>query len=215
MMQDQIDQLYERCARRLQLLRGDILKLRGAKAGTHFGIGRNVQIWYPSCLSVGHDVTIFDGSYIRSARPGTVRIGSNTNIHMGFWLDCGGDRTAVGFLEIGDNCLLQPYATMNASGAGIRIGNDVIFGPMVSIHAGNHVFSDPDRLIREQGTTHQGVVVGDDCWIGAKVTILDGVIIGRGSVVGAGAVVTKSLPSLSIAVGNPARILRRRSEGDT
>lgn len=210
-----MDQLYARYTRRLQLVRGAILKLRGARAGTRFGIGRNVQIWCPSCLSVGHDVTIFDSSYIRSARPGTVRIGSNTNIHMGFWLDCGGEQTATGFLEIGDNCLLQPYATLNASGAGIRIGNDVICGPMVSIHAGNHVFSDPHRLIREQGTTHQGVVIEDDCWIGAKVTILDGVIIGRGSVVGAGAVVTKSLPALSVAVGSPARILRQRGEGDT
>lgn len=210
-----MDQLYARYTRRLQLMRGAILKLRGARAGTRFGLGRNVQIWCPSCLLVGHDVTIFDSSYIRSARPGTVRIGSNTNIHMGFWLDCGGEQTATGFLEIGDNCLLQPYATLNASGAGIRIGNDVICGPMVSIHAGNHVFSDPHRLIREQGTTHQGVVIEDDCWIGAKVTILDGVIIGRGSVVGAGAVVTKSLPALSVAVGSPARILRQRGEGDT
>jgi acetyltransferase-like isoleucine patch superfamily enzyme len=84
-------------------------------------------------------------------RRDTVRIGSNTNLHMGFWLDCGGDQTATGFLEIGDNCLLQPYATLNASGAGIRIGNDVICGPWSVFFAGNHVFSDPNRLIREQG----------------------------------------------------------------
>jgi len=208
-----IDRLYERYARRLQLLRGAVLKLRGARAGTRFGIGRNVHIWYPGCLSVGHDVTISDGGYIRSARPDTVRIGSNTNIHMGFWLDCGGDQAATGFLQIGDNCLLQPYVAMNGGGAGISIGNDVLCGQMVSIHAGNHVFSDPERLIREQGTTHKGVVIEDDCWISAKVTILDGVTIGRGSIIGAGAVVTRSLPPLSIAVGNPARILRMRGEG--
>lgn len=213
MTSNSIDQVHERYARHLQLLRGAILKWRGARAGARFGIGRNVQIWYPSCLSAGRDVTIFDGAYIRSARPDTVRINSNTNIHMGFWLDCGGDQEATGFLQIGENCLLQPYAMMNAAGAGITIGNHVICGQMVSIHAGHHVFSDPARLIREQGTTHKGVVIEDDCWIGAKVTILDGVTIGRGSVIGAGAVVTSSLPPLSVAAGNPARILRMRGDG--
>lgn len=211
-MPNRIDRLCERYVRRLQLLRGAVLKLRGAKAGTRFGIGRNVQVWQPCCLSTGNDVTIFDSGYIRSARPDTVRVGSNTNIHMGFWLDCGGGQEATGFLQIGENCLVQPYATMNAAGAGITIGDNVICGQMVSIHAGNHVYSDTERLIREQGTTHKGVVIEDDCWIGAKVTILDGVTIGRGSVVGAGAVVTKSLLPLSIAAGNPARTLRMRGD---
>lgn len=207
-----IDRLCERRARRLQLLRGAILRLRGARTGKRFGVGRYVQVWYPSCLSVGHNVSILDGAYIRSARPNTVRIGSNTDIHIGFWLDCGDGQKATGFLQIGEHCLLQPYAAMNASGAGIVIGNYVIFGQMVSIHAGSHVFSDPDRMIRKQGTTHKGVVIEDDCWIGAKTTILDGVTVGRGSVVGAGAVVTKSLPPLSVAVGNPARIIRVRGD---
>lgn len=207
-----LDQIIERYVRRLQLLRGAVLRLRGATAGERFGVGRHVQVWYPSCLSVGHDVTIFDGAYIRSARPGTVCIGSKTNIHMGFWLDCGGEQDTAGFLRVGHHCLLQPYATMNAAGAGITIGNHVLFGQMVSVHAGNHLFDDPERLIMEQGTVHQGVVIEDDCWIGAKATILDGVTIGRGSVVGAGAVVTTSLPPLSVAAGVPARILRTRSQ---
>jgi acetyltransferase-like isoleucine patch superfamily enzyme len=162
---------------------------------------------------VGHDVTIFDGAYIRSARPGTIQIGSNTNIHMGFWLDCGGTQDATGSLRIGQGCLLQPYATINAGGTSITIGDHVICGQMVSIHAGNHVFSDPDRFIAEQGTTHKGVVIEDDCWIGAKAAILDGVTIGRGSVVGAGAVVTRSLPTLSVAAGVPARIIGMRGKG--
>jgi acetyltransferase-like isoleucine patch superfamily enzyme len=209
MTRNRIDGYCERCARQLQLMRGAILKLRGARAGERFGVGRHVQIWHPSCLSVGHDVTILDGAYIRSSRPDTVHIGSSTNIHMGFWLDCGGSQDASGFFRVGQGCLLQPYATMNAGG-GITIGNHVLCGQMVSIHAGNHVFSDPRRLISEQGITHKGVVIEDDCWIGAKVAILDGVTIGRGSVIGAGAVVTRSLPPFSVAAGNPARIIRVR-----
>jgi len=210
MMPNRVDRILERYARRLQLLRGAMLKLRGTTAGERFGIGRHVQVWYPGCLAAGHDVTIFDGAYIRSVRPGTVCIGSNTDIHMGFWLDCGGKQDGAGSFQIGHHCLLQPYATMNAGGAHIVIGNYVICGQMVSIHAGNHSFDDPARLIAEQGTTHQGVVIEDDCWLGAKVTILDGVTIGRGSVIGAGAVVTKSLPAMSVAVGVPARIIKVR-----
>jgi carbonic anhydrase/acetyltransferase-like protein (isoleucine patch superfamily) len=210
MAPNRVDQLYERFSRRLQLLRGAVLKLRGARAGERFGIGRHVQVWHPRCLSVGHDVTIFDGAYIRSVRPDTVRIGGNTDIHMGFWLDCGGAHDAPGSLSIGRGCLLQPYITINAGGARIAIGDHVLLGQMVSIHAGNHAFEDPNRLIVEQGTTHQGITIEEDCWIGAKATILDGVTIGRGSVVGAGAVVTGSLPALSISVGNPARIIRMR-----
>lgn len=206
------DQVYERYHRRLQLLRGMILKLRGAKAAQRFGIGRHVQVWYPSCLTVGHDVTIFDGAYIRSMRPGSVRIGSNTSIHMGLWLDCGVAQDGMGSLRVGEHCLLQPYVTINAGEARVAIGDYVLIGQMVSIHAGNHVFADPERLIIEQGTTHECVTIEDDCWIGAKATILDGVTIGRGSVVGAGAVVTRSLPPLSIAVGNPARIIGMRGD---
>lgn len=210
MMPNRIDRIYERYARRLQLLRGAILKLRGARAGERFGIGRHVQVWYPGCLSAGHDVTIFDGAYIRSARPSTVCIGNCTNIHMGFWLDCGADPRDVGFLRIGSQCQLQPYVTMNAGRGAVTIGDHVTLSQLVSIHAGNHVFEDPGRLIVEQGTTHQGVTIEDDCWIGAKATILDGVTIGRGCVIGAGAVVTRSIPPYSVAMGVPARVVRQR-----
>lgn len=212
MVPNWVDRILERYARRLQLLRGAVLVLRGSMAGVRFGIGRNVQVSYPSCLCVGHNVTIFDGAYIRSVVPGSVQIGSHTDIHMGFWLDCGGSHNEAGTVTIGDDCLLQPYITVNAGGGSITIGNHVIFGSMVGIHAGNHVFCDPHRLIKEQGTRHQGIVIEDDCWIGAKVTILDGVTIGRGSVVGAGAVVAKSLPPFSVAAGVPAQIISMRGE---
>jgi acetyltransferase-like isoleucine patch superfamily enzyme len=189
-----------------------LLKLRGARAGERFGIGQNVKIFHPSCLSVGHDVTILDGSYIKSYRPGSVRIGSNTNIHLGFWLDCGGRRDIPGYLSIGEDCGFQAWVVMQAGGSSIRIGNHVRCAHNVTIHAGSHEFGDPSRLIVEQEMVHKGVVIEDDCWLGAKVTVLDGVTIGRGTVVGAGAVVTQSLPPLCIAAGVPARIIGRRGE---
>ena len=204
-----LDRLAIRYNRRLQLIRGWLLRLRGARAGARFGLGPHVQVWYPNCLSVGDDVTFVGFSYIRSTRPGTIRIGSETAFPVGFWLHCGGPDNP-GLVEIGHHCQFGPYVSMNAGGSSITVGNRVGISHLTTIFAGQHVFDDPARPIFEQGTTHEGVTIEDDCWIGAKSVILDGVTIGHGSVVGAGAVVTESLPPLSIAVGIPARIIRRR-----
>lgn len=69
---------------------------------------------------------------------------------------------------------------------------------------------DPDVPIREQGVTRQGIDIGSDCWIGAKVTILDGVSLGRGCVIAAGSVVTRSFPEHAIIGGVPAKLLKMR-----
>lgn len=209
--EDWLDKLLTRYDRRLQLLRGRILRVRGARTGKRFGVGPRVQVRYPNCLSVGHDVTFLGFTSIRSTRPNTVRIGSNTAFPVGFWLDCGG-RDNPGLVEIGRYCQFGPYVLMNAGGSSILIGDQVGISHFVTIHAGQHSFDDPAQPIFEQGTTHKGVTIEDDCWIGAKATILDGVTIGRGSVIGAGAVVTESVPTLSIAVGVPARIIKKRGE---
>jgi len=92
----------------------------------------------------------------------------------------------------------------------IRIGNNVLIGPQLMIFTQNHNFSDTTRLIREQGATRRPVLIEDDVWIGARVIVLPGVTIGRGSVVAAGAVVTKSFPPYSIIGGVPAKIIGNR-----
>jgi acetyltransferase-like isoleucine patch superfamily enzyme len=89
----------------------------------------------------------------------------------------------------------------------------VICGPRVSFHAENHVYTDPDTPIRLQGVTRRGIVVEDDCWIGAGSMILDGVRISRGCVVAAGAVVTRDVPPYSVVAGVPARVIKSRRPG--
>jgi acetyltransferase-like isoleucine patch superfamily enzyme len=205
-----MDGLYRRWDRRLQLLRGWLVKVRGAKAGERFGLGSGVQIQHPEFLTAGHDVTILDNAFLDCLSDGGVRIGDHTAFHTGFRLHCSHNRDQLGFFRIGTRCLVEAYVVMDASGGGITIGDHALIGQMVTIHAGSHRFDDPDRLIIEHGTTHEGVVIEDDCWIGAKASILDGVTIGRGSVIGAGAVVTRTIPPYSVAVGNPARVIRRR-----
>lgn len=92
----------------------------------------------------------------------------------------------------------------------IKIGNNVLIGPHLMIFTQNHNFSDRTKLIREQGATRKPVIIEDDVWIGARVILLPGVILGRGSVVAAGAVVTKSFPPFSVIGGVPARIIGNR-----
>jgi acetyltransferase-like isoleucine patch superfamily enzyme len=91
----------------------------------------------------------------------------------------------------------------------ITIGNDVQIGPKVVIWGRDHGLS-RDQLIREQPHNSQPITIGNDVWIGANVTILKGVNIEDGAVVGAGSVVTRDVPKYGIAVGNPAKVIRYR-----
>ena len=113
-------------------------------------------------------------------------------------------------IVIGDNVGIGEFAYLGGAG-GLQIGSDVIVGQYFSTHPENHVFSNPDVPIREQGVTREGIHIGSDCWIGAKVTILDGVTLGRGCVVAAGSVVNRSFPDYSIIGGVPARVLKSRT----
>lgn len=92
----------------------------------------------------------------------------------------------------------------------IEIGDDVMLGPGVQLHAENHRFGDDGAPIKSQGVDRLGIVIEDDCWIGAGTIVTAGVRIGRGSVIGAGSVVTRDVPAYSIAAGSPARVVRSR-----
>lgn len=206
------DRQEHRIERKRELFRGYLIRLRGAQTGQRFGVGRNVRIEYPGCLRVGDDVSIEANSWLHCLAERGVIIGSHTSLGRNLWLHCGGreEDHAIGWFEIGEYSYIGPNGVMGAGG-GIKIGSHVQMGPGVTITAENHRFDDPTVRIDQQGLYHQGVVVEDDVWIGGRATILDGVTIGRGSVIGAGAVVTKSLPPYSIAVGIPAKVIRQRN----
>lgn len=94
---------------------------------------------------------------------------------------------------------------------GVTIGENVMMRPDVIIYTQNHCTTNTEIPMRKQGMTElRPVTIEDDVWIGARVCILPGVTIGHGSVVGACAVVSKSIPPYSVAVGNPARVVKVR-----
>lgn len=115
-----------------------------------------------------------------------------------------------GQIEIGDRTHIGPYTCL--SGRSIKIGQDCLIASHVGIYANNHIFTDPNCRINQQGRSYRGIVIEDNCWLGTGAKVLDGVTIGQGSVIGAGAVVTKDIPAYSVAVGTPARVIAQRSE---
>lgn len=79
-----------------------------------------------------------------------------------------------------------------------------------SLFAENHVFSNTDNSIKSQGVQQKGITIEDDCWIGSNVIILDGVTIGKGSVIGAGTLVSKDVPAGSVVVDKREKMVRER-----
>jgi acetyltransferase-like isoleucine patch superfamily enzyme len=131
---------------------------------------------------------------------GTIRIGDKTHIlPYAMLLGFGGD------IDIGSHCTVHPFCILYGGG-GLQIGNSVRIAAHTVIIPTNHLFEDPETPIRLQGIRAEGIVIKDDVWIGTGVRVLDGVTIGQGSIIGAGAVVTKDIPDYAIATGVPARI---------
>jgi acetyltransferase-like isoleucine patch superfamily enzyme len=115
-------------------------------------------------------------------------------------------------VEIGEFTQVGPF-TVILGGSGVKIGANCLIAPHVCIAAGNHDYKQVERPMRFAGDLSAGpVVVEDNVWIGAHVTITDGVRIGRDAVVAAGSVVTKDVAPYDIVGGVPARVLGNRLE---
>jgi acetyltransferase-like isoleucine patch superfamily enzyme len=110
-------------------------------------------------------------------------------------------------IEFGDRVEFNNNAMLKSEGPGIRIGRDALFGAHVEIFDSN--FHDLDPRRRHGGTPRMAPVeIGENVFVGMSVKVLKGVTIGADSVIGAGAVVTSSIPAGVIAAGNPARVIR-------
>ena len=122
-----------------------------------------------------------------TARNGDIKIGNNSGIGKDSIVGC--------FTEIGEN---------------------VMMGEACFIYTRNHRFDQLDKPMCEQGfDEYKPVIISDDVWIGARVTILPGTKIGRGSVIGAGAVVTGTIPDYAIVGGVPAKVIKYRNSEST
>lgn len=195
------------------LIRGTLLRPRLGSSGGRLFVGSHARILFPSRLRTGRNVAIGDFAYLSCYGRHGITIGNDVRIREFVWIQVTSHLTAPGEgLTIGDETYIAPHAVIGAA-AGVEIGRSVAIGHYSQILAEDHVFADVTRPIGEQGVTRRGIRIGDDCWIGNSVIVLDGVTIGAGAVIGAGSVVTRDIPERAVAVGNPARVIRERGEG--
>lgn len=118
-----------------------------------------------------------------------------------------------GKMVFGENVSIGLFSVIDGSG-GLTVGDDVRMGPNVIIYTHNHRFESTDVPLFRQGLDYAPVKIEDDVWLGARVTILPGVTIGRGSIIAAGAVVTKDVPPYAIMGGVPAKQIGSRKKDD-
>ncbi|MFC0395940.1 acyltransferase [Paenibacillus mendelii] len=145
-------------------------------------------------------------------RDGSIEIGQHSMVAVGVLLQ--------GNVRIGRRCSIQAYSNIVGFGTNqdtsglITIGNDVRIASHAIIIAGNHRFEDAARPIIEQGIDYAPITIEDDVWIAGRVSVTAGVTIGKGAVIGNGAVVTQDIPPYSIAVGIPAKVIKKRGGAD-
>ena len=156
------------------------------------------------------NLSIDRGCYIDALSLKGISFGNNVSIGKYTTIECTGTLKSLGKgLKVGSRVGLGTHGFFGCAG-GIEIGDDTIFGNYVSLHSENHNFQDRNIPIRLQGVKRKGIIIGKDCWIGAKVTILDGTVIGDGCIVAAGAVVRGYIPPYSIIGGIPAKVIKSR-----
>ena len=196
------DVVGELARRATQLLRGVIRFRSAAFVGSRcrvYGKDR-LHLWHGS--QVGEECLLdargTEGLHLSNGAKLGRRGVVTTTSHL--------SRYGIG-LQLGPGSGIADYFHIGASG-GVRIGRNVIAGPFLTVHSQEHVFEDPSTPIKHQGTREATVVVGDDCWLGSRVTLLAGATLGDRTVVASGAVVRGEHPGGVVLAGVPARVVR-------
>ena len=140
-----------------------------------------------------------------------ISVGRRCIISEGCWFNVNDRSGADAAIVVADHCYVGRRSFFS-SGRRIEVGPYCMIGNESNLLGSDHDFSNPFRpYLVAPATVTDDISLGTNCWLGSNSTILKGVSIGYGSVVGAGSVVTKSIPPLSLAVGNPCRVLKRFS----
>jgi acetyltransferase-like isoleucine patch superfamily enzyme len=154
------------------------------KIGSNVVIEEGVRVFHPEQIEIDDNVYIGHDTILKGYYRNIMRIGSHT------W--------------IGQRCFLH-------SAGGIQIGRAVGIGPGVYILTSVHMEQELQKPVICSDLKMSEVIIEDGCDIGVNSTILPGITIGEGSIVGAGSIVTKNIPSYCVVAGNPAKILRKRT----
>jgi len=190
-------------------IRGLIYKLFIIKkAGKRLMIGKGVVMLHADQLKIGNNCLIDDYSYINAKSQYGISIGNNVALNRGCYLHCFGDRGGKGIIikdnvTVGNNSIVYGHSL-------VKIGKFCALGPNIVIIPENHNFKDKKTPIRKQGCSRKRITIENDVWLGSGVKILNGIMVKKGSVIGAGAVVSKNTEEYSINVGVPSRKIGER-----
>lgn len=190
------------------LLRSKLYRRLLGSVGRNVLFGTNVVLRHPHKIRIGDNVVIDDNCLLdaKGWDNNGITIASGVFVGRNTILTC-----KNGDITVGENTMLSANCEV-FSGSRVSIGRDCEIAAYTYLIGGDHAHSRSDVPVAEQGLVSRGIQVGDNVWLGAGVKVLDGVSIGRDSIVGAGAVVTADLPPFSVAVGVPARVVKLRSE---
>jgi acetyltransferase-like isoleucine patch superfamily enzyme len=191
----------------IELLRGMCFKIRTSKSGKIFA-KKGAKIVHGRKIIFGNNVSLGRYALINGLSIRGVVIGKNFSIGDFSTIECTGIYRAVGDrLIIGDNVGINSYCFIGVRGE-VIIGDNVIFGPRVTILSEQHNYKNIDELIKLQGEKRYKTVIEDNVWVGAGATIMPGVTIKTGTVVGAGAVVTKDTDFNAIVAGGASKKIK-------
>lgn len=195
----------------IKCLRG-LCKKTKYKSKNLVAFGKNVTIdGKKRDFRIGKNVKIEAGTYIQTTSQNGITLGNNVTICQNSIIRPSGFYGG----NLGWGLVLGSYSSIGAGSyigcsGKITIGNYVMIGPHCTMIAENHNYADVTKNMIEQGVNNKGIEIKDNVWIGANVTILDGVIIESGCVLAAGAVVTKSTMPNGIYAGVPAKLIKTR-----
>jgi len=191
-------------------VRGMLKRTFLGKSGKILFIGSHVKMKCCRNIQIGNGSTIAPYCYINAMSRGGVKLGKSFSLGRNSTIECTGIISELGEgLVIGDSVGISQGAFISIRG-NVKIGNDVIIGPNFTLVAENHKWQDKEKPIRKQGVTRKGITIGDNVWIGANVTVLDGVNIGTDAIIAAGAVVINDVDNFAIVGGVPAKLIKMR-----
>lgn len=189
-------------------LRCDYYRMQFKQMGQNVKIGKNVKIMNPQYISVGDDVTICDDVTLIARGPGGITLGNQVTLNDRVYLDT--EREDEGYIRVEDSVYIGTGTTLFGH-RGLEIGDHCLLAQNITLTPYSHIYDDPARNIIEQGGHCEKVVIGRDTYIGMRCTVMYSGNIGEGCVIGAGSVVVKPIPDYSVAVGCPAKVIKKRN----
>ncbi|MBN2030713.1 glycosyltransferase [bacterium] len=190
-------------------LRSKLYPVLLGKVGRNVSFGLGVVLRHPQKIVIGDNVVI-DDQCVLDAKGSDNRgifIGNGVFLGRGSILNCkNGDIILKDNVNISSNCLIF-------SASEVKIEADVLLAAYCYLVGGTHHFDDPEVPVLYQKRSSKGIQVGSGGWLGAHVSVFDGVAIGKSVVIGAGSVVNKNIPDYAIAAGVPIKVIKKRRTG--